>query len=229
MNRKQLSQNFLIDDAIIEKIVEFSEVLPGDKVLEIGPGSGAITKRLLAAGAQVIAVEKDPFLAERLRDPRLQIYCGDILAFPIENLGTSLKVVSNIPFKITARILDTLCAHIDQFTSIVLIVQKEVADKIKAKPKTKAFGPLALLLQFYTTYIADFPIPRASFSPEPTVDVTAIKLRRRESLPEIDPNRFFDLVKKAFQQRRKMLAPLKKRPEELNLEEWISFFNMSKA
>ncbi len=248
--QKWLSQNFLIDKNIIAKVAELSDIQPKDKVLEIGPGPGAITKQLLAAGAKVVAIEKDPIFAEHLErlqtpDSRLEVVHADFLKFPLQSLGSEWKAVSNIPFKITAPILEKLCNHSSQFSSFTLVVQKEVADRIKAKPKTKEFGSLTLFLQFYTAFQTAFPILSTSFYPRPAVDATILHLLCREPPQGIDAEHFFPLMRKAFQQRRKMLtsslrdlhpglkADLEKigvsakaRPEELSLEKWIQLFKI---
>jgi 16S rRNA (adenine1518-N6/adenine1519-N6)-dimethyltransferase len=201
---------------------------------------------LLAAGANVVAIEKDPLFAIHLQrlqtsDGRLQVHTADFLTFPLKTFGSAWKVVSNIPFKITAPILEMLCNHSDQFTSFTLIVQKEVANRIKAQPKTKEFGSLTVFLQFYTTCNSTFPISPTSFYPRPAVGATITHLTCHDPPPGIDPERFFSFVKKAFQQRRKMLTSslrdlhlknhleelgisLKARPEELNFREWLELF-----
>ncbi len=246
--QKCLSQNFLIDNNIIAKIAELADVQPRDKILEIGPGPGAITKQLLAAGANVVAIEKDPLFAKHLQrlqtpDGRLEVVHADFLTFPLVTLGSGWKAVSNIPFKITAPILEKLCNHSDQFTSFTIVIQKEVADRIRAKPKTKEFGSLTVFLQFYTAFQTAFPIPPTCFHPRPAVEATALRLACHEPPSGIDPERFFPLMRKAFQQRRKMLTSslrelypnlkaqleeigisLKARPEELSFNEWIQLF-----
>jgi 16S rRNA (adenine1518-N6/adenine1519-N6)-dimethyltransferase len=246
--RKWLSQNFLIDRNIVAKIIEVADVRAKDKVLEIGPGAGAITTQLLDTGASVLAVEKDLLFAKELNrfqtpDNRLEVAEGDFLKFPLESIGKGWKIVANIPFKITAPILEKLCEHSHQFTSFTLVVQKEVTDRIKAKPKTKEYGSLTIFLQFYTTFDSALPTPSSCFYPRPEVDSTVVHLVCKEPPQGVDPDRFFFLVRKAFQQRRKMLTSslhdvypelrthlealeisLKARPEELSFDEWIRLY-----
>jgi len=248
--RKWLSQNFLIDRNMVAKIIEMADVVAGDKVLEIGPGTGAITKQLLDTGAHVLAVEKDLLFAEHLNrfqtpDNRLEIKATDFLKFPLESIGSGWKVVANIPFKITAPILEILSAHSHQFQSFTLVVQKEVTDRIKAKPKTKEYGSLTIFIQFYTTFQSALPIPSSSFYPRPSVDSNVVHLVYKEPPTDIDPARFFALVRKAFQQRRKMLTSSlhegypelkanleelgispRARPEELSFDEWIALYQL---
>ena len=244
--RKSLSQNFLIDTGIIAKIVTLADIHPGDAVLEIGPGAGAITEQLLAKGAHVMAIEKDKLFAEHLKrfqtnDQRLQVVCTDFLEFPLDSLPkTSWKVVSNLPYQITAPILGILCENGHRFTSATLVVQKEVEERIIAKPKTKTMSALSIFVQFYTEFVRSFPISSNCFYPKPSVESMALRLNFKHTLPPIDPTFFFPIVRKAFQQRRKMLSSSlkvlhsalgdllqtlgissKARPEELSLDDWI--------
>jgi 16S rRNA (adenine1518-N6/adenine1519-N6)-dimethyltransferase len=243
--KKGLSQNFLIDEEVLSKIVELASIQPGDYVLEIGPGPGALTRKLLQAGAHLLAIEKDSLFAHHLPrlqtpDKRLETLCGDFLTYPIDSLPPrKWKVVANLPYNITTPILERLCEHASQFESFTIMVQKELADRMKAKPGTKAFGSLTLFLQFYTRYIGSFLVPPQSFYPAPSVNSTVLRLDTRTP-PDIDPNTLFPLIHKAYQQRRKMLStslktlsphiPVylesmglssKARPEELSLDQWI--------
>jgi 16S rRNA (adenine1518-N6/adenine1519-N6)-dimethyltransferase len=218
-----------------------AQIKPGDKVLEIGSGPGAITSELLATGAHVFAVEMDRLFSQHLPPhPNLVVHSGDILKFPLETLEKGpWKVVSNLPFHITAPIFQMLFNQPGLFESFTFIVQKEVVNRIKAVPSTKEFGSLTIFLQFYTELKSTFPIPASCFYPKPAVDSTAIHLIPKPPAP-IDPDRFFPVVRKAYQQRRKMLTstlrdvtpPIlglleelklnpKARPEELTLENWI--------
>jgi 16S rRNA (adenine1518-N6/adenine1519-N6)-dimethyltransferase len=202
---------------------------------------------LLDLGATVTAVEKDPVFAKHLNrfqtaDKRLTVHSADFLTFPI--VGSSYKAISNIPFKITAPILEKLCTHSDQFHSFTVIVQKEVADRIKAKPKCKQFGSLTLFLEFYTEYKSSFHISPSSYFPRPNVDTTALHLNCHPPPDKIDSEMLFFMIRIAFRQRRKMLTTSlkaqfphlrkclkelglseKARPEELNLDEWIKLFH----
>ncbi len=246
--RRSLSQNFLVDAAVIKKLVSLAEIGPEDWVLEIGPGAGAITQELLARGAHVYAIEIDSLFAghlSRLQTPdnRLHVACADFLTFPIATLralSPTWKVVSNIPYQITAPILEVLCEAAGLFQSATLILQKEVGDRICAKPRTKLMGSLTLFVRFYTEFIGAFSISAASFYPKPDVESMALRLDFKHEPPPINPAVFFPIVRKAFQQRRKMLTTSLKticpnigkalemaglstsaRPEELSLEEWV--------
>lgn len=243
--KKGLSQNFLIDQNIVKKIVQTADVQKGDIVLEIGPGPGALTSLLLEAGATVYAIEKDTQLANALHrlqtpDNRLTVYCADALEFPFEKIPFQ-KVVANLPYHITTPLLEK-CFNVS-FQSLTLMVQKEVADRIFAKNGTKDFGSLSLFAQYNAHLKSKFLVPPTCFFPKPGVDSTVIHLEKREPISNC-PTSFFPLMRRSFQQRRKMLssslkdfAPAQKirdslstlslrsdaRPEMLSLDEWISF------
>lgn len=240
--KKRFSQNFLIDEKIVAHIIHTAAIQPNEPILEIGPGPGSLTQALLAAQAEVFAIEIDSLFApelERFQNGHLHIFQADILSFPLQHLPMPLKVVANLPYHITTPILEKLFAH--RFSSLTIMVQKEVADRICAKAKSKTFGSLSLFVQFYANITAQFTVPAASFYPKPKVDSTVLRLDSKP-LPEIDPAYFFSLVHKAFQQRRKMLtsslgqdkievrqalakvgASIQARPEELSLDQWIQF------
>lgn len=240
--KKSLSQNFLIEPKIVHQIVELAEVEPGDTVLEIGPGPGFLTMALLEKGARVYAVEMDAVFArelERFQNGKLQVFLSDFLKFPMGQLPKNIKVVANLPYHITTPILEKLFAN--SFSSITIMVQKEVADRMAAKEGSKVFGSLSLFVQFYSKIAASFAVPPACFYPQPSVDSTVIRLNATPA-PAVDPVHFFSLVHKAFQQRRKMITsslPLPKeqvrktlldigvrpdaRPEMLSFDQWVQF------
>jgi 16S rRNA (adenine1518-N6/adenine1519-N6)-dimethyltransferase len=244
--RKSLSQNFLIDGNIIRKIVRAADVQPGDLVLEIGPGPGALTSELLDAGAAVCAIEKDPLFAKallRLQTPdrRLTVHCGDALNLPFDRIPAK-KVVANLPYHITTPLLEKFFSS--GFSSLTVMVQKEFAQRLKAKAGTKEYSSLTLFAQFHASIHSSFPVSSSCFYPKPSVDSTVIRLDSHAP-PLADPAPFFQLVRRAFQQRRKMLSsslqelhPADKiraallsqqtridaRPEALSLDQWLRFF-----
>lgn len=246
--KKGLSQNFLIDSNILHKIVALADVGPGDYILEIGPGPGALTTELLQRGAHVLAVEMDQTFAKHLHrlqtsDNRLTVICDDFLRYPLTSLPSHhWKVVANLPYKITTPILEKLCQKAHRFTSFTIMVQKEVADRIRAHPKTKTIGSLTLFLQFYTTVHGAFLVSPHCFYPEPSVSSTVVRLDTHEP-PPVEPDLFFMLVRRAYQHRRKMIATslksitpnigdalerakisAKARPEDLSLQQWLHLF-----
>lgn len=215
--RKSLSQNFLIDGNILQKIASAAHVQPDDLILEIGPGPGALTECLLAKNARVIAVEKDAKLAhalERLQtsDQSLVVYEDDILKFPLEEillpkLGSErrAKVIANLPYQLTTPILTKLMPLNTLFSSITVMVQNEVAHRFTARVNTKEYGAISVFLNFYGEVSYDFKVSRQCFFPAPKVDSAVITLTLKKPPEEIDQEAFFRLTRKAFEQRRKML------------------------
>lgn len=243
--KKSLSQNFLVDRNIVHKILRLAEVAPGDAVIEIGPGPGALTGALLEAGAFVLAIEKDSRFAAALArfqtpDQRLQIVEADALDFAYRDLPRRhWKLIANLPYQITTPLLEKMCHAGSLFSSWTVMVQKEVADRMRAHPRTKSFGALTLFLEFYARYIDSFPVSARCFYPEPKVASTVIRFDPHPP-PYEDPATLFLWIRKAFQQRRKMLTSSLKtiaptlgslltelglspqaRPEELSLHDWI--------
>jgi len=240
--KKSLSQNFLIDSNIIRKIIETAEITPGESILEIGSGPGALTAALLDKGAQVCAVEIDHTFAKelhRFQNGNLQVIEGDFLKVPSLCLPKRPKIVANLPYHITTPILEKIFSH--PFSSLIIMVQKEVGDRMRAE-KGKNFGPLSLFVQFYASYQNSFIVPPACFYPRPTVE--SMVIRQDSILPrEVDIPGFFQLIRRSFQKRRKMLTstlPIEKettrqallkigkrtdaRPEELTFSEWMFLF-----
>lgn len=227
--RKQFGQHWLCSDKALNRIVQAAELQPisetqtGDRVLEIGPGRGALTRQLLPLADTVVAVEIDRDLCELLaqklgnRDNFLLLQ-GDFLSLDVEALLRPLpkfqhpnKVVANIPYNITGPILEKLLGTIaapaqDPFELIVLLVQKEVALRLCAKPKSTNFGALSVRVQYLADceFICD--VPAKAFQPPPKVDSAVIRLRPRPlAQPAQDPKRLETLVKLGFSSKRKML------------------------
>lgn len=216
---KRLGQNFLIDEQVIEKIILASDIKHGDTVLEIGPGIGTLTQGLLNAGANVLAVEIDSRLLNVLektlgqRD-NLLIVNDDILKLDIVKTlqdnnfsADNFKVVANLPYYITTPIILKLLEERLPIERIVTMVQKEVAERIVAKPGKKDYGVLTIAVQYYTKAEIAFVVPPTSFMPAPAVE-SAVIVCQRHLAPPIDiadEKIFFRTVKAAFAQRRKML------------------------
>ncbi|MDD6133187.1 MAG: 16S rRNA (adenine(1518)-N(6)/adenine(1519)-N(6))-dimethyltransferase RsmA [Selenomonadaceae bacterium] len=212
---KKLGQNFLIDAGIVQGIVDAAEIQPGERVLEIGPGIGTLTQGLAEAGAEVTAVELDKklpaVLAETLKAyDNVTIVPGDILKVNIpEIMGEGpFKVAANLPYYITTPILMTLLERHLPITRMVTMVQKEVAERMIAKPGSRTYGALSVAVQYYTEPEIVLDVPPRSFIPAPEVDsvVIACKVRETPAVAVMEEKMFFRVVKAAFGQRRKTLS-----------------------
>ena len=224
--KKRFGQNFLTDRRILQAIVEAADLSPEDRVLEIGPGQGVLTRELVRHAGNVVAVEIDrdlvPVLAPLEQEfPSLHVVWNDFLKVSWEDLGlpeTGTKVVANIPYYITTPILLKLL-HEEELTTkpfaeltgrvsdILLMVQAEVADRLCARPGTKDYGSITVLVQYAATVETVVKVPRSAFKPAPNVDSKVIRLRPRATpiVDVTDPRVFFRVVRAAFNQRRKTL------------------------
>lgn len=212
--KKSLSQNFLIDGNIVENIVRKADIHPGDTVLEIGPGPGVLTEALVKTGCRIVAVEKDRLFAEHL--PRLgahiQVIEGDFLEQDLRSLiPPKTKVVANLPYNLTSPILEKLFLNGDLFDSLLLMVQKEVAERIVANPGSKQYGALTIFCQFFTRPEIAFTVKASCFHPSPKVDSAILLFKIKETTHDVDKEKFFDFVKSLFSFRRKMISSSLKR------------------
>lgn len=211
---KKLGQNFLIDHSVVQRIVEAAELSEQDTVLEVGPGIGTLTQGLAESKADVVAVELDkrllPVLATTLEGyENIRIVNGDILKVDImEEVGQKeFKCCANLPYYITTPIIFALLEKRLPMERLVAMVQKEVAERMAAKPGGKEYGALSVAIQYYTVPEIAFIVPPDSFIPAPNVDSAVIVCKRREK-PAVeveDEELFFKVVKAAFSLRRKML------------------------
>ena len=216
---KSLGQNFLTDKNIIDEIIESAQIGPEDLVMEIGPGIGVITMEAEEKEKKVIAVEIDknliPILKETLKDyDNVEIINKDILKTDVNGLidgckekFAGVKILGNLPYYITTPIIMKLLEDGVKADSITIMMQKEVADRIKALPGTKAYGALSVAVQYYCTAEAVVNVPKEVFMPQPKVDSTVLRLCIRKEKPVIleDRDMFFRCVKAGFGQRRKTL------------------------
>ena len=217
--KKSFGQNFLTDTNILQKIVDTAEIDDQVNVIEIGPGIGALTEFLAERAAEVMAFEIDhrlvPILADTLRDfDNVTVVNEDILKVDLaqhiqnfKNPDLPIKVVANLPYYITTPILMHLIESGIPFSEFVVMMQKEVADRISAKPNTKAYGSLSIAVQYYMTAKVAFIVPRTVFVPAPNVDSAILKMvRRPEPAVAVEDEKFFFKVSKAsFTHRRKTL------------------------
>ena len=215
--RKGFGQNFLIDPAVPEGIVEAAGIGKEDSVLEIGPGIGTMTQYLSEAAGQVTAVEIDthlqPILAETLKDcENVTVRWEDILKTDLTSLPRGkngrIKVAANLPYYITTPIIMALLKNGGLFESITVMVQKEVAERIVSGPGGKEYGAISLGVQYYAEPELVMQVPPHAFLPQPKVASAVLHLKRREE-PAVrcaDPDYMFVLIKAAFLQRRKTLV-----------------------
>lgn len=210
----KLDQHFLVDDVAADRIITAAEVRADEDIVEIGPGEGVLTRRLLSAGARVTAVEYDPklvaFLKRECAGEALTLIHSDWMELDLDALPRPAKIVSNLPYSVGTAILQRLLDW-PAWVHAVLMFQKEVADRILAEPKTKPYGVLSLSVRIKAEAWRVFDLPPESFNPPPKVDSTVVAFQRlqRLRLPEdLSEKQFFGVVKAAFSQKRKMAAKL---------------------
>ena len=249
---KTLGQNFLHDQNLARWIVQQAELSATDFVLEIGPGLGALTAPALDSGAEVLAIEKDGrlavFLREHFAGRRLEIIHGDALEFEVRRLFPRgpTKLLGNLPYYASTQILLRFLQQPTPITMALFMLQKQVAARLSAAPRSKDYGILTLIVQSQCRVEYLRTVPASVFLPEPEVDSAFVRLTPRapNELPDHDHELFITLVRQGFSQRRKQLAKLLKehladwpqaaeqmgaavqaRAEELSLEQWIALTN----
>lgn len=217
--KKSLGQNFLTEPNILRKIAEAGDLSKEDGVIEIGPGIGALTEHLARHAGKVLAFEIDQRLIPVLEDTlspydNITVVNEDILkadvvaeAKKVFDEEQPIKVVANLPYYITTPIMMHLLMSPLDITTMVVMMQKEVADRMTAKPSTKAYGSLSIAVQFYMEAKLAFIVPKTAFVPQPNVDSAIIKLEKRDKpiVDVIDETFFFELTRASFTQRRKTL------------------------
>lgn len=223
--KKNLGQNFLVDMNAIMGIVQAAGIEEGDQVIEIGPGIGSLTEQLLLAGAKVFAYEVDDSLPEILEnelpqkiagedlDQRFKLMLKDVLKANFDedlknffDMSKPVKVVANLPYYITTPIIFALAESDLNFTSLTLMMQKEVAERLIAAPGSKAYGPLTIAVQTQMKVELALNVDHNSFNPKPKVDSSVVVLTPLEKKPKIEDRKHFNwVVKMCFSQRRKTL------------------------
>ncbi len=207
--KKSLGQHWLDDDASLEAMCVAADIQPGDTVLEIGPGPGALTGKLVKRADRVIAVEFDHDLAKKLpaRVPaaNLEVVEQDILRFDLTALPPDYKVAANIPYYLTSNLLRILCEAPNHFSMATLLIQKEVAERVCAAPGEMSI--LSISVQFYCAVGLGPLVPAGLFTPPPKVDsqILCLEYRSQPLFPDVDTKTFFRIVKAGFAQRRKTL------------------------
>ncbi len=229
MPKKSLGQHWLHDESVLDAICDSADVQAGDHVLEVGPGLGTLTARLLARGATVTAVEFDHNLAESLQPnvekllrpnlsthwedsppkmgglDNLKVVEGDILRFNLQQLPKGYKVVANIPYYLTSNLIRVLCESSNPFSLAAILIQKEVAERICATPGEMSL--LSVSAQYYCETRLGIFVPKQLFTPPPKVDSQVLELAFRDAplYADTDGKEFFRLVKAGFSQKRKTL------------------------
>jgi 16S rRNA (adenine1518-N6/adenine1519-N6)-dimethyltransferase len=210
--RKRLGQHFLIDPNLLRKIVSLADIQPSDSVCEIGPGGGALTGLLCQTAKQVLALEVDPRMVEFLKtelagSPNLEVQEQDALRYSFEDLPEHTIIVANLPYNISTPIMFRLLEAKQKITRMVLTIQLEVAQRLVAKPSTKDYGVLSVMVQHLAEVKFGFKVSRKCFRPVPNVDSGVVRLDIRQghqNKPE-DLAQFQWTVRAAFGQRRKTL------------------------
>lgn len=229
--RQQLGQNYLVDGNIVKKSVELAEILPGDRVVEVGPGLGTLTRSLLESGARVWAVEFDPQMVGYLErevagnaGELFQLMQGDAVEFPTAAIPPTeaeagFKVVANLPYAISTPWMDAILRG-PLPARMVLMLQKETADRFAASPGSKKFGAISIFLQSAFEIRRGHAVSRSCFHPPPEVDSFLINLHLRPT-----PFRFGDqtrqLIRDLFQQRRKQIGSLFRRIDVPRASAWL--------
>jgi len=263
--RKQFAQHWLKSEKALDAIVKAAECRESDRILEIGPGTGILTRRLLPLVQSLVAVEIDRdlcgLLAKQLgKKENFLLLQGDFLTLDLPSQLTAFplfqkqnKVVANIPYNITGPIIEKLLGNIsnpnpEAFDSIVLLVQKEVAERLYAKPGSRTFGALSVRVQYLAECELICLVPAAAFHPAPKVDSAVVRLRPRQiATPALDTRKLENLVKLGFGAKRKMLRnnlqPVVERDrltqlleqldinpqvrgEDLSVEQWVTLANV---
>jgi len=236
--RKRFGQHWLKDQTVLERIVAAAALQPSDRVLEVGPGRGALTERLLSSPAAAVhAVELDRDLVDGLRDrfaddQRFSLRQGDVLELPLEledGLAAS-KVVANIPYNITGPLLDRLVGRLDRpvnppYQRLVLLVQKEVAERIRARPGHSSFSALSVRMQLLADCSSVCPVPPRCFQPPPKVQSEVISIDPKtadQRPPQAVAKQLERLLRLAFGARRKMVRnTLASAAPAVGLEAWL--------
>ena len=216
--KKNFGQNFLVDERVLGKIVSSAEISKDDVVIEVGPGIGTLTQALAKEAYKVVAVEIDttlvPILGELLSDfDNIEIINEDILKVDVNAIAEKypdkkIKMVANLPYYITTPIIMNVLENHIHVESITVMIQKEVAYRMKAQPSTKDYGSLSLAVQYYCEPYLVANVPQNCFMPRPNVDSAVIKLTVMDK-PKVQVNNekfMFEFIKAAFSQRRKTLV-----------------------
>tara|TARA_B100001123_G_scaffold250029_1_gene279134 strand:+ start:135 stop:923 length:789 start_codon:yes stop_codon:yes gene_type:complete len=224
MRKRPLGQNFLVDTAIADSIIELADLQKEDDILEIGPGKAVLTQRLLPLARSLTAIELDPKLCRELENRFKNETCsfkiieGDAAKFDYSSIKPGFKVVSNLPYYAATHIMKKLIHFGSRIQSMTLMMQKEVVDRLTAEAGNKEYGSLSVYVQYHCQVERLLEIPNTAFTPRPKIDSTLFSLKPRPQ-PKVevqDPQLFFKIVNAAFFHKRKMLKN--------NLKAWKNNF-----
>jgi 16S rRNA (adenine1518-N6/adenine1519-N6)-dimethyltransferase len=237
--RKRFGQHFLTDTAVLDAIVSAIDPRPGQALIEIGPGLGALTQPLLERCGKLTVIELDRDLAARLRkNTALDVIEADVLKVDFAALGTKLRIVGNLPYNISTPILFHLLPHAAQVEDQHFMLQAEVVERMAASPGSKAYGRLSVMLQWrhHIEHLID--VPPEAFEPPPRVDSALVRMTPWPEPAKVDPRTLEALVAAAFSQRRKLLRhslgrwldergfggtfDLQRRAEEVPVDEYVA-------
>lgn len=231
--KKSLGQNFLIDDNIKRKIVESASIDEGSLIIEVGPGSGAITKHLVSFGVPVIAFEIDERLKSELESieaSNLEVIFEDFLKVDLKEVLSKYKykkihLIANLPYYITTPIITKVMEE-ELVYEMIIMVQKEVGDRFKASPNTKEYNSLSVFLQYYFDISKVTLVSRNSFVPKPNVDSIVLKFVKKDKLLEVNNiELFFKFVRDSFTQKRKNLRNNLKNYDLEKIEKALNVLN----
>jgi 16S rRNA (adenine1518-N6/adenine1519-N6)-dimethyltransferase len=210
--KRSLGQHFLIDHNITRKIVALAAVTPDDLIVEIGPGTGELTEALLKQGAKVLAIEIDATLSAPLKDrlsafPNFELVLGDACRYPYQTINRPFKVVANLPYNISTPILFRLLEERGHITNMILMLQKEVAERLAAQAGSKTYGALSILFQLFADVTIAFSVSANCFRPRPKVSSAVIHVTPllAAKVPILNEPFFERVVRGAFSHRRKFL------------------------
>jgi 16S rRNA (adenine1518-N6/adenine1519-N6)-dimethyltransferase len=210
--KKRLGQHFLISPEIVQKILDVIDPKPGQAILEVGPGRGALTVPLAQSGAQVIAVEFDRdimrYLTKLLKSyDNVEVINKDFLTFDPCDYGLEeFALVGNLPFNITSPVIDWAIKHRLMIDFACLMVQKEMASRLTASPKSKDWSPLSIFTQLHFEVTRCFDVSAEHFRPRPKVTSAVVKLTPKDAVPIEHPAQFEGVVRASFRRRRKLLV-----------------------
>ena len=225
---KKLGQNFLIDGNIVRKSLELAEIESGDRIVEVGPGLGTLTRALVNAGASVYAVEKDPRLASHLAELEaaypndFHLLQGDALEHPRANLplrGGRFKIVANLPYAISTPWMESVINE-PLPSSITLMLQKETAQRFIAEPGSKKFGSISIFIQNAFDLEGTWEVAASCFYPKPDVGSRLIHFKLKKS-PYLFPKGDKELIRELFQQRRKQIGSLLRKSSHQKSQKWL--------